>query len=371
MGTSGVADAVRVEEPVKTVDRGPRPTRIKPGSPLSIRITSVFLGDEDHARGRSAMLTSAVRSPMLHDAAPLAMHYLYRDVPYGQVLAARADEPGSDVIYYSPAETGASLDVTVRLAFDRFDKDTFDSWVEAAATAASLPVFAVSGPAGAAWVAVAKNAAKLVTRVIDRAVDRDNDRIMTWRVNLSDPGRALTQSGYVLLYPDGNELLPAPTVDADSESASTSAVSTMGAFERGGDRFVVRDGRLYWADAPDKPVRTGDAYVLVYVNGAKLRELEGWGAAAVSADLAEKFLNAESTGAQDALAAFKLFNDFRWLKEVESLDREAAALGKKPDSTEKARALKELHARRDAAKKNIQDDLVRDLYEEVAAAGSA
>ncbi|MFE7845928.1 hypothetical protein ACFUTX_12150 [Microbacterium sp. NPDC057407] len=326
---------------------------------------SVFPGDEEHNRGKSAILTSAVRSPMLHDAAPLAMHYLYSSVPYGSLLGSRADEPGSDVIYYSPAELSAELDVTVRLAFDRFNRETFDSWVDAAATAASLPVFAVSGPTGAAWIAVAQNAAKLVTRIADKAIDGDNDRVMTWRVNLSSPGRDLTKSGYVLLYPDGNELIPAnPGKHADQ------VISTDGSFSRAGDQFEVRNGKLCWAGTDDV-VLTGDSYVLVFINGAKIRELEGWAAAAVSANLAEKFLNADRVDADDAIAAFKLFNDVRWLREIGTIDRDAAALAKEKDSAEKTKKLKELETRRDAARKNIQDDSVRELYEKAAAADSS
>lgn len=355
MGTNEAADAVEVNVPEAPGAQSPPPTRVKPGSPLSVRISSVFLGEKD--LGRSAILTSAVRSPMLGDAKPLAMHYLYEKARYGQVLTPRADEPGSDIIYYSPAETAGSLDLAVRLAFDRFDKETFDSWIDAAATAAGLPVFAVSGPTGAGWLAMAQNAAKFVTRLVDNAIDGDNDRVMTWRINLSDPGRPVTRAGYVLLYPDGNELLPAPVTDEDADTVSTS-----GAFELDGNRFVVRDGKLCWADDPNRFVREGDAYVLVYVNGAKLRGMESWAAAAVSADLAEKFLNARSNGAADALEAFRLFNDFRWVKEIGSIDRELAALRKSSDSPANTKKIKELEALRTAAQENIGDSVVRDLY---------
>lgn len=359
MAINKTLDAAEVEVPLDDEDSGPRSTRIKPGSPLSIRISSVFPGDNQHKNGRTAILTSAVRSPMLQDAKPLAMHYLYDDVRYGSLMNSRADQPGSDVIYYSPAELSEQLDVTVRLAFDRFNKATFDSWVDAAATAASLPVFAVSGPAGAAWVAVAKKATKFVTRVIDGAIDNDNDRIMTWRVNLSAPGRPLTKSGYVLLYPDGNELMP-----AHAEGTDDAIVSSDGAFEKNGEQFIVRNGKLYWRDDREKAVLSGDAYVLAYINGAKIRELESWSAAAVAANLTEKFLNANRIGDDDALEAFKLFNDVRWLKEINAIDKEAKSLEKSPNSAEKTKQLKDLSVRREAAQKNIQDDAVRDLYAE-------
>ncbi|MFE1643959.1 hypothetical protein ACFM35_00080 [Microbacterium sp. P01] len=329
-------------------DDGPAATPIRPGAPLSIRIVSVFPGDEEHQRGRSALLTSAVRSPMVSDATPLAMHYLYENVAYGSLLSSRADQPGSDVVYYSPGELSDDLEVTMRLAFDRFDKRTFDSWVDAAATAAGLPVFAVSGPTGAAWVAVAKTAAKLVSRVVDGAIDGNNDRVMTWRINLNTPGQTLTKSGYVLLYPDGNTLTPADVSD--------------GGFQKDGDQFVVRDRKLYWRDRPGEQVLEGDSYVLLYINGAEIPKLEGWAAAAVSAALTETFLNASSGGAGDALEAFSLFNDVRWLREIGDIETDIADLKNAPDSAASQTEIAKLEARRAAAQKNIQDKTVSDLY---------
>lgn len=362
----GPFDEIEIDVDVDDEGDGPRATRIKPGSPLSVRVVSVFPGDKSYDRGDMAMLTSAVRSPMLHDAQPLAMHYLYRKVSYGGLLPARADEPGSDVIYYSPAELSEQLDVVVRLTFDKFNMATFNSWIDAAATAVALPVFAVSGPAGSAWVAVGKNAAKLVTRVVDRALDGDNERVMTWRINLSSPGRPITKSGYVLLYPDGNKLRAAEVVAIDGDTDGDGVDELTGAFERDGKQFIVRKGKLHWRNQPDKVVVTGDAFVLAYVNGAKIRGLEGWSSAAVSASLAEKFLNAGTGGAEDALEAFKLFNDVHWLKEIASIDREAAALAKTAASGDKDKLLKELNSKRTAFHKNIQDETVRDLSERAA-----
>lgn len=335
--------------PVQVADGdGPPSTPIKSGSPLSIRIISVFPGDENYRRGKMALLTSAVRSPIVSGAMPLAMHYLYDGVEYGSLLNSRADQPGSDVIYYSPAELSNDLDVTVRLAFDKFNEQTLNSWIDAAATAAALPVFAVSGPGGAAWVAVAKGAAKLVTRTIDSAVDGDNDRVMTWRVNLNTPEQPVTNSGFVLLYPDGNELVPANVSD--------------GGFEKDGKpQFIVKNGKLHWRSHPDKIVLEGDSYVLVYINGAEISGLAGWAAAAVSANLTNKFLNANRLGADDALEAFKLFNDVRWLKEVKDIESDIRELTAGTITPEIQKQLDELDSRRIAARKNIQDRTVRSV----------
>ncbi|WP_434809854.1 hypothetical protein [Microbacterium sp. bgisy189] len=362
----GAKDAISVfEDAIEVLDshvvlpdestKGPKPSPIRPGRPLSIRIVSVFPGDDAHKRGRDAILTSAVRSPLLQNAKPLAMHYMYQRLEYGRLLSSRADEPGSDVVYYSPAELSQELDVTIRFAFDRFNKKTFESWVDAAATAAALPVFAVSGPAGAAWVTVAKTATKLIGRTVDKLIDGDNDRVMTWRVNLSSPGKPLTKAGYVLLYPDGNTLIPAH-IDADSGEI----VSEDGTFERNGEQFVVVDGKLCWSETK-APVVEGDSYVLVYINGAKISELDGWGPAAVAAGLSERFLNADRVGAEDALEAFRLFNDIWWLRQLDEIEGELAEAQDLPDGADKTKAIKALIARRTAAHKNIQDTALRQL----------
>lgn len=320
---------------------------------------SVFPGDKSYSsRGDAAILTSAVRNPMLNNAAPLALNYYYKDVDYGSVIPSRADQKGSDVIYYSPGEVNSSLDLTVMLNYDAFDRETYESWIDAAATAASLPVFAVYGPMGAAWVAVAKTAAKLITRNVDRAIDNDNDAVMTWRLNLRDPEQSVVSSGFTLLYPDGNTLYAVSSSDRPGDTPLGDK------FDTEGGQFVVKERTLRWRDNPDQIVEEGDAYVLAYVNGAKIPEIEGWAAAAVTAELSQRFLTAERSGAEDALEAFKVFNDMLWLKQMQGIDRDLKRLDKTSTDKDVQAEIKDLTDKRKAALKNVQDESVRDLIEE-------
>lgn len=197
-GDAGAGKSIRQHsERVKTVAF----TQIGVGRPLSIKIVSIYPGD-DPERGRQALLTSAVRSPLINDAKPWAIHYMFDGISFSQLLLRRADLPGSQVVYYNPAELRPSLDITLRFAFDRFDADMYQAWLDAAADVASLPAFALAGTPGTVGVGLARRIGKLVLGFFDRHIDGKNDSYMSWTLNLEEAGHPRDKAGFVAFFPD-------------------------------------------------------------------------------------------------------------------------------------------------------------------------
>lgn len=327
-------------------------TAIRLGRPLSIRIRSIFPG-EDLRRGRSVLVTSAARSPVASDAAPYAMHYYFRDAEPGRTLLPRADEPGSDVMYYSPGLTENTVQVTVRLSYDRFDEEQYRHWAEAAQKAALLPVFALSpqGLAAGALVYAIPSAVKIVLRAVDRRFDGDNDWFSTWKLPVEEAGYESAHSGYWLFYGDDEEGVPTvPGPDSPLYKAE---------FRARDEAYMVdtRTGTLRYAGKPERQVLTGPPYVLAYVNGATSDELEAWTRTAVSAALADRFLQVQGDDASDVVELLEVYNDIIMSRRVQQIDRNLA--DKDLGGQEKA----QLEAKRKGLLKNILDkDIVKQLH---------
>ncbi|MBB3042969.1 hypothetical protein KM427_04870 [Nocardioides sp. LMS-CY] len=326
------------------------------GMPLSIRILSMYAGQDRH---KKLLLSSAVKSRAVYDAAPRAMHYVFDEVPSDRLLKPSPAQAGSRIVYYSPAVLDTALDLEVRFSFDDFDLDQATKWLEVASAVAELPVFAVSTTLGGAGGAAAgksvlyfaKQAVQFALNAIDGWVDNDNDWAPTWTLSLDrgSSGLAEAEPGYVLLYGDGEAAEVLAPVDGDLNDQQLLPRSKA-------YRVDPTNGTVVYADQPNQVV-LDEPYVLAYVNGAEEPDLAGWKAAAVSAALTEKFLNVSGPTAADVGELLTGFNDMymarRYSETTEKL--------KSKRLSEEER--KVLTRKRDAFLKNIQDDDVKDIVD--------
>ncbi|GAA2165556.1 hypothetical protein FHX52_3871 [Humibacillus xanthopallidus] len=329
-------------------------TPIGLGKPLSIRILSMYPGSQEH---NELLVVSAVKSRTTYDAKPRAMHYVFRDVG-GKLLDPKASEAGSRIVYYSPSMLDSALDVELRFAYDDFDFDNAKKWLDVAAQAASLPVFAVATTLGGAGGAAAgksilyfaQNAVRVVLGALDRLVDSDNDWSSTGTFSLSfgSSGVQESQSGYVLFYGDGENAQILAPVGGDLNDQQFLARSQA-------YKVDSATGRVVYADNPDEVVLEDEPYVLTYVNGAQEDELNGWKSAAVSAALTAKFLNVEEGAANDIGALLEGYNDMR----MATLYAERTQALKKVGLSSEERA--KLERERDAYLKYIQNNDVKEL----------
>lgn len=336
---------------VPTTDTVPT-TPLGFGKPLSIRILSAFAGRDRHD---SLLLSSAVKSRAIFDAAPRAMHYVFDDVPTDRALSPSPTQPGSRIIYYSPAVLDTALDLEVRFAYDDFDLDQAKKWLEAASAVADLPVFAVSASlggvggaaAGKSAMFFAKQAVEFVLNALDGWVDDENDFVASWTLSLSweSTGLKPAEPGYVLLYGDGSPAEVLEPVDGDLNNQQWLPKSKA-------YKVDPTHGRVVYANNPNEVV-LDEPYVLAYVNGAEEPDLAGWKAAAVSAALTEKYLNRSTPGAADLSELLTGFNDMYMARKYSET---AVKLKNKKISAEERTALE---AKRDAYLKNIQDDKVK------------
>ena len=357
MAAFALEDAVPVHE--KGGQAGAVPASpIGIGKPMSIRIRSIFPGER--AAGGAVLVTSAARSPIASKAAPLAMHYYFEEAVQGQTLRARAKEPGSDVVLYSPGLIESTVQVDMQLSFDRFDLNLYNGWVDAARKAVDLPVFALglrSGGIGALVYAV-EQAVRIVLRAIDRHMDQGNDWTSTWDMPVQEAGRPPAASGYWLFYGDGGE--GTPTVPGPNSPLFK------GEYLPVTEQYCVdvRDATLRYNSKPQKQVLEGEPYVLVYVNGAASDELSAWSRASVSATLAERFLDETNNGddASDLVGMLEVYNDAVMSRRVKDID-ERLQIGDLQGID-----LEQLKAKRRGYLEHIID---RDLAKQLRTLGSA
>lgn len=328
-------------------DSGVPATPIGPGKPLSLRLRSIYPGDEDHGQ---LLLSSAVRNSSLFNAAPRALHYAFDRAPGMAPLVPSTAQPGSRVVYYSPAILDDALDVEVRYAYDDFDLEKYTAWLNTASQVLELPVFAVAttiggaaGPgAGQAIMYFVKSAVRLVLSALDRRKDSDNDWFASWTINVSQAGLERARAGWVLFYGDKAEAeVMAP--DDDGSWTDQHLLTRDKAYA-----VDVSNGTLVYADNRTTIV-TGEPYALAFLDGAEEPALEGWKATAVSAALTQKFFDVTGDTITDLGALFEAYNDTTMAVRISDVDKALAAPNLSP---EQSAALAE---KRTALLKNVQN----------------
>ncbi len=122
--------------------------------PLYIRLHRVFTGDRS---SRAMLVTSSVKSITTFEAGPRALNFVIPGVDQHQFPTWSPAEPGSPIVYFTPANLDQTLGLEVRLAFDDLDRDLYDRWIDVARQALGLPVFALGPLAGVAGQAGRSN----------------------------------------------------------------------------------------------------------------------------------------------------------------------------------------------------------------------
>jgi hypothetical protein len=284
------------------------------------------------------------------------MHFFYPNTKYEQLLQNLPEDPGSDVIYYTAGAIDDSLDISVRLSFDKFNKERYDAWTSAAAKALNLPVFIAGGFAGgpggavaaSVLVAAAERAVKILWRAVDRWTDGTNDWTAKWTLNLNRGGQVRSKAGYVLFFDDGeagSQYVPVQVGDDRTGELVTRDQA-----------YVVNtsDSTLRYADQPDERVLAGDPYVLAFVNGASIPKLGKWQAASISSSLVERFLNISGSNETDLTEILEVYNDYIFAREVRGIDQQLV------DAESGSSEAKALEAKRTGALRNIQDKTLKE-----------
>lgn len=338
---AGDFDVMRDVVGVPTGDDDVKFTPVGPKKPLALKIRSIYPGPRDHG---SMLVASSVRNPSLFDAEPLAMHYVFDHVRGGQLARPRPDQDGSDVIFYSPAVLDASLDVSLRFAFDDFDADRYKKWVEVFAKAAGLPVFALGLSAGLGGAALAQGILYAAQKTVNLGIDlfdarRDsgNDWYSTWKLNLSDEGLNKAKAGWLVFIADN----PEPDVLGRDQ------LTRDGLYQINAD-----DGTLRRRQDPTKIAILDEPYVVATLSGQEDPILKNWTRAAVSAAVADRFLAAGKDAASGIGDVLEVYNDVVMARKINEIDQEL-------DDAETDEDKAKLNDDRKALLKNVLDNALR------------
>jgi hypothetical protein len=342
-----VAGVVPVESSSGTAQAVP----IGLNNPLRVEIKDVWTGDY---RAGEALLTTAVKSAATYDAQPLAIQAIHRLERRPQHLPFRAQSAGSPIVHYSKAVLDRELLVDVRLDFDRFDEDRYNSYAAVLAKAIKLPVFLGAGALGgmsaagaAAAVFLAESGMKVLFNAIDRWRDGDNpaDLAATFKINFDSPGEVATTAGYYLCWNDGTRFEISPQHAWENNRVVAGSH---------GEEFSVNStGKLIYRQSRERVDNVRDAYVLLHISGTKDDKLADFQPVAASAALLKKFVGTEGSLVEDFAELAEAYNDFVFLRRVKAIDAEIAAA----TEVEKAGLVNE----RAATLKHIQSREVQEL----------
>lgn len=383
-----------VPDTMELVEDEPVPFRpIGIGKPLRITLEQVYVGANSNWRGE-LLVTSTAAATEQSSAGTTAMNWWGRGLkPYDKVPLNDASA-GSDVLYYSPAESNDKLDLAVYLKFDNFDRDQWAAWLKAANKIGSLPIviggFVTGGPAGAATgqaiVGVTSAGSNLAIALLDRAIDGGNSIQMNASISIGRAGLLSATPGYKLLteerfieryiYEDGSEShKPSSYISFEDDGKHPVYL------EVDGNHFYVHreTGRLMhkddgswpnhpgWTYEKDSEVRGPWPYALILVDGTERSSLAQWKPAAVTADLAAKFLNRPKGDEIPNLAAevFTAWSDVSMVNAAGALRQQIKDndddLDKTPDD-EVLKNKKALYEKQlEAAIDSIQNEKLQDL----------
>lgn len=301
------------------------------GLPLCIDIRGIYTGkfpESFMGNTKPMLITSAIKGMATFEAKPLAVNFLMDEVAPGTRLQAPpADRQGTPIIYYSPAVMDRSLDLDLKMVFQKFPAEAFNAVAKGMESAAKIPIFlSASG-----YMLAASTAIQLASTVADKFLNGQPVLELSEAIDLNLPGEASAVAGFLVALPAGSEL-----ARPDMRT-----------------RYKVQNRML--CDDNGDPYNGESPYIILALDGSARPELEGFVATAASAALMSKFLpSAENTAAAvgQLVEAVKLYNDFTFRQKSDSLEKQIAAT---KDPAEKA----ELQAQHDAVVKNIQSDLMK------------
>jgi hypothetical protein len=269
------------------------------GRPLSIEIRHVYTGREPRSDwanwgDKDMLITSSLKSITDYPAAVRAVNLFRTDVAkYSNVRRASASEPGTPLVYYSPASTVGSLVVTIEVFFDNFPDDAVTAFGDMLKNAAGIPVFATAGVFLVGGSIVAGILAKLGKAIFDGTpIFRETEEVIFF-----SPGQKPSVAGLALLVPDAF------------------AERIRAAYKLSDDGVLVDklSGERYQGDAP---------YVVLSLDGTIRPELEKFQATKISAELLDRFASSKSgiSAGMDALVdGSQAYSDLSFRRRADAL----------------------------------------------------
>lgn len=303
------------------------------GLPVSIVIRAVYTGKYPGNKPKDMLVTSVVKSWATNDATARALNYLERKVERGHKQERPSpQQPGTPVVYYSPALTENSLTMGLELTFDKFPEEVFTQVSDAFKSVAQIPLFLPSAPFLIAGSILLKLFGKVAESIIDRTADLSAIEPIDFSIGGVDPAVA----GYRLLTRgDVDRVDPKFRLEYTLDTATGKVVSKA-------DPSVE-----YKGDIP---------YFIVALDGRSYKELEKFTPAAVTSTELSRFMkmrDGQNVALEAVVDALRLASDLKARREIDSIN------GQLEDPKLPTAKRAELETRRDALAKNINEDLLK------------
>jgi hypothetical protein len=291
--------------------------------PLTIQIRHVYTGAfprKAFFSGRKDMLlTSAMKSLAVFNAAPRAVNFLKKDATAGSNFnTPAANEQGTPLVFYSPAITAASTIVTFEMIFDEFPGQLVERLGTALGNLSAIPVFL---PANGYLVA-ASTVIKLASGLGEAIFDGRPVFSVTETLDFDVPGSIVPSADFRVICNAGFD----PT------------------------RFDFEPNRGLVDRQTGQPYAGDEPYVVISLDGAKRDEYEGFTATMAGAALLERFYNLKEgseVGMDTLIESTKLFTDSKFRAQADAIGKTLASM---PADSDEARRLR---TRRDALLANI------------------
>ncbi|MBA4853896.1 hypothetical protein [Emticicia sp. BO119] len=314
-------------------DLNPTFTPIGLGQPLSIEITTVYIGDYKKFLGgkKDVLIVSGIKNSLTFGASPRAINIKAKNVNERAFLSQSAFDEGTNIVYYTPAVDAEQMVVSFEIMFDNFNTKLFDIISTLATSAAGIPLFSPAAPFLLGGSQLINIGSKL------------GDAVFSGKPNLSEsipirfesPIFPPTEPKSYVLYNEKDK-----AEFANLKMALVTDVNT--------------NPQLKLVDKTSGDVYNGSAsYLIVSLDGGTRQSLEAFAPTLASASILKQFYGAsdkigEVTGALQE--AMQLYNDSNYKAKGERLKKQMA---EKPKDSDEFKKLKNLY---EAYAANIQNE---------------
>jgi hypothetical protein len=328
----------KLSAPFESTGNAPNPfIEIGLGKPVCVEILTIYTGDYPNGLfgGRKdLMLSSAIKSSVTFDAAARAINKVDRKPNEKTYVEFLASEPGTRVVYYTPAVDALNTDITFELVADTFEQEFFEQVSKLLKAAAGIPLFM---PA-ASFLLGGSHLIKLAgglgnTALAKKAYLRDN-----YELKFNNAGDFDSIARSMVICNDGDE----------------------GAFDAYEARLLENNGRTKFRLVHRQTGETynGEApYLIINLDGQIRDDLASFTPKLASTAILQKFYGEDDV--QGVITntieqAMQLYNDMNYKQKAERLSKVLKQLPEGSDERKKNEALLQAYL------KNIQSDFFKD-----------
>ncbi|MEL7121045.1 MAG: hypothetical protein AAFO07_16450 [Bacteroidota bacterium] len=272
-------------------------TPIGIGKPINVEILCFYTGEAPSRflGGKPDLLvSSAVKSHVTHDIAPLAINQLVDKIENKVLIEPSARSKGSPIVFYSPALDASTTLCSFQMVTESFNKSSMDQLGQLMGKASGMPVFAPASSILMAGSVITKMVGNIGKKLAETRPFLKEDL----NVRLDTAGLIETQAKQYVIVNDSD----LNKIDGFELRLKTNTAT-------GTNRVAlcnIQTGKEYKGSAP---------YIVVNVDGKERPELVNFTPKLAASAVLERFYKGEDSSG-DAVHllenAMTLYNDFTY-----------------------------------------------------------